>query len=111
MTQIVELLGWLLDSGALIPGLALIFALYVAWILFSAKRTVPLTQEEIEMLWKFHKQKTKCKAKSVHEILSKKKIMGFKCECGYEFKQTRLITQEIYKTPLFQPKPTGYKEE
>jgi len=79
----------LLDSGALIPGLALIFGLYIAWILLSAKRTVPLSQEEIEMLWKFHKQKMKCKAKSVHEIVKKKKIVGFECECGYKQMQNK----------------------
>ena len=89
MTQIVELLGMLLDSGALIPGLALIFGLYVAWILLSAKRNVALSPEEIGMLWKCHKQKTKCKAKSVHEIVSKKKIIGFECECGYKHFQNK----------------------
>ena len=50
-----------------------------------------MTKEEIETLWKFHKQTKCCKAKDWHEITKKKKVIGYECECGF---------QHIQKKPL-----------
>jgi hypothetical protein len=93
LTQILELLGTLLDSGVLIPGLALCFGFYIAYLLLSAKRVVPMTAEEAETLWKFHKQKMCCKAETWREIIRRKKLIGFECECGFKHIQKKhLIT-------------------
>jgi len=91
LTQILELLGTLLDSGVLIPGLALCFGFYIAYLLLSARHVVPMTLEEAETLWKFHRQKTCCKAETWREITKKKKLIGFECECGF---------RSIQKKPL-----------
>jgi len=50
-----------------------------------------MTLEEAETLWKFHRQKTCCKAETWREITKKKKLIGFECECGF---------RSIQKKPL-----------
>jgi len=87
----VQILEALLDSGVLIPALWLSWGFVIAWILLSAKRVVPLTREEAETLWKFHKQKTKCRAESWQEIVRGNKIIGFECECGHKHVQKKHI--------------------
>jgi hypothetical protein len=88
---ILGLLESFLESGVLIPGLALSFGFLVAYLLISAKHYVPLTAEEVETLWKFHKQKTNCQAKKWREIKKTKKIVGFECECGHNHIQKKPI--------------------
>ena len=89
LAQILELFGILLDSGVLIPGLALCFGFYISYLLLSARNVVPLTMEEVEMLWKSHKQMTCCKAETWHEITKRKKVIGYECECGFKHIQKK----------------------
>ena len=91
LSQILGLLGTLLDSGVLIPGLALGFGLYVAYIILSARHNAPMTREEAETLWKFHKQNMCCKAEAWHEINKKNKVIGYECECGFKHIQKKPI--------------------
>jgi hypothetical protein len=89
----VQILETLLNSGVLIPALWLSLGFATAWFLLSAKRVVPLTREEAETLWKFHKQKTDCQAESWREIVRGDKIVGFECACGHKHIQKKhLIT-------------------
>jgi hypothetical protein len=87
----VQILEALLDSGVLIPAIWLCLGLAIAWLLLSAKRVVPLTREEAETLWKFHKQKTGCRAESWREIVRGNRIIGFECECGHKHVQKKHI--------------------
>jgi hypothetical protein len=90
---LAPILEALLDSGVLIPAMWLSLGFATAWFLLSAKRVVPLTLEEAETLWKFHKQKTGCRSQGWREIVRGDKIVGFECECGHEHVQKRhLIT-------------------
>jgi len=58
------------------------------------------------------KQKNKCNTNHIQKLLkNNNEVIGFKCQCGYEFKQKRLITQEILKEPLSPQKPTEDKEK
>ena len=91
MAQVLGLFEVILDSGVLIPGLALCFGFYIAYVLLSARNVVPMTSEEIDTLWKFHKQTKCCKAETWHEITKKKKVIGYECECGFK---------QIQKKPL-----------
>ncbi len=84
LLSILGLFGALLDSGALIPGVALCLGLYIGYILLSARNVVPMTKDEIDSLWKFHMQTKCCKAKTCHEITKKKKVMVYECECGFK---------------------------
>ena len=93
MAQVLGLFEVILDSGVLIPGLALCFGFYIAYVLLSARNVVPMTSEEIDTLWKFHKQTKCCKAETWHEITKKKKIIGYECECGFKHIQKKpLVT-------------------
>ena len=88
MTLILDVL---LDSGVLMPAIWLSLGLAIAWLLLSAKRVVPLSREEAETLWKFHKQKTGCRAESWREIVRGNRIVGFECACGHKHVQKKHI--------------------
>ena len=93
MAQVLGLFEVILDSGVLIPGLALCFGFYIAYVLLSARNVVPMTSEEIDTLWKFHKQTKCCKAETWHEITKKKKVIGYECDCGFkQIQKKHLIT-------------------
>jgi len=87
--KILELLEGLLDSGVLIPGLALCFGFYIAYVLLSAKSIVPMSEEEAESLWKFHRKTKCCGAETWQKITKRNKLIGFECECGYKHVQKK----------------------
>ena len=89
----MELLEVLLNSGVLIPGLALCFGLYITYVLLSAKNIVPMSEEEAESLWKFHRATKCCVAEKWQKITKRNKLIGFECECGYKHVQKKpLVT-------------------
>ena len=61
----------------------------VAWFLLSAKYTKNLTEKEVNILWKSHKQFNHCNAEMFTEITKGKKIIGYICGCGHKHKQQR----------------------
>jgi hypothetical protein len=71
---------------------------FIVWYLFFAKTYQSISKDELAVRWKIHKGNSKCVSKKI-EYLTKKNehIYGFKCGCGFEFKQKRLITQKIPK--------------
>ena len=84
--------------GFLIVGFWIALAVYCFWYFFLAKTVQPLTLDDLALIWKLHKLQTGCKSKRIHSLLeSKNEVIGFKCDCGYEFKQKRLITQRAIK--------------
>jgi hypothetical protein len=67
---------------------------YVLWFMFKAKTVQPLTLDDLALTWKVHKQQTGCTASRIHGLIKENdEVIGFKCDCGYEFIQKRLITQ------------------
>ncbi|MBN1244430.1 hypothetical protein JXA31_02415 [Candidatus Bathyarchaeota archaeon] len=85
--------------GFMIVGFWLALAVYCFWYFFLAKTVQPLTLDELALIWRLHKQQTGCKSSRIHSLLERNNdIVGFKCDCGYEFKQKRLITQRAIKT-------------
>jgi hypothetical protein len=82
----------------LIVGVWFSFAGYCFWYFFKAKTFQPLTLDDLALTWRIHKQQTKCTASGLNSLLTRNnEIVGFKCECGYEFQQKRLITQKARK--------------
>lgn len=80
----------------LIMGFWIALGVYCFWYFFIAKTVQPLTLDELALLWKMHKQQTGCNSSRIHSLIeSKNEVVGFKCDCGYEFKQKRLITQRV----------------
>jgi len=75
-----------------------IFGAYSFWFVSRAETVQPLALDEVVLIWKLHKQQTGCNSTELLSILTKRgKIIGFKCNCGYEFQQKRPITQKILK--------------
>jgi hypothetical protein len=73
----------------LVPTVWVALGCTVAWFLLSAKKQHNMTTEEVEILWKSHKQFKQCTAKKYTEIKKEKHIIGYVCECGYEHEQER----------------------
>ena len=70
---------------------------YSFWLVTRAKRSQPLTLDELVLLWKKHKQEAKCRAplSRVKPIIDPRsdQFSGFKCECGYQYTSKRLLVQ------------------
>ena len=76
---------------------------YVFWFLFRAKTLHPMDLDDLALMWRIHKLETGCKASRINSLLTiKNETVGFKCECGYEFIQKRLISKKA---------PTHFAEE
>ena len=86
-----QFLETLLNSGVLVPAIWLSLGFCIAWFLLSAKRSVALSPEEAEMLWKIHKQRIRCNGKKYKLITRRGKTIGFKCECGHKHIQKKPI--------------------
>jgi hypothetical protein len=89
--MLTQILDTLLSSGALIPAIWISLGFATAWLLLSAKGSVALSPEEVEMLWKFHKQISRCNAMKYTEIKRRGKTIGFKCECRHQRIQQKHI--------------------
>ena len=82
----------------LILGFWLTLVVYGFWYFFIAKTFQPLTLDDLALTWRLHKQQIGCTASRVHSLLTRNnEVVGFKCECGHEFRQKRLITQGVRK--------------
>jgi len=67
---------------------------YVLWYFFKAKTVHPLTLDDMALTWRVHKQRDGCSASRIHSMIKENdEVVGFRCECGFEFVQKRLITQ------------------
>jgi hypothetical protein len=70
---------------------------YAFWFVSKAKTFQPLTLDELALAWRLHKCEAKCKASQIHDLLVRNdEVVGFKCGCGYEFLQKRLISQKVH---------------
>jgi len=80
----------------LLLGSWLVLGAYSFWFFFKAKTFQPLTLDDLALTWKLHKLQTGCRASRIQRLLLKNgEVVGFKCDCGYEFQQKRLITQKV----------------
>ncbi|MEM3565778.1 MAG: hypothetical protein QXK18_02770 [Candidatus Bathyarchaeia archaeon] len=86
------------------------FAAYSTWYFTSAKHYAPLTPEEARLLWKIHKQTTKCGSRRWREICRGRKIIGFACECGYKYMQKRPIVTNTPQSAVVQSPTAIYKK-
>jgi hypothetical protein len=79
--------------------LAVVFlGAFACWYFYSGKTLQPMTREEAELRWKLHKEESKCSGYRIKELqMTKSHIVGFRCECGYEFTQRRLRIQDAPK--------------
>ena len=81
--------------GLLVWGFWLVLGIYGCWFFLRAETLQSLTLDDLALTWKLHKQQTGCTASRIHSLIKRNnEIVGFRCECGYEFIQKRLITQK-----------------
>ncbi|MBS7646505.1 MAG: hypothetical protein QXK93_03990 [Candidatus Bathyarchaeia archaeon] len=66
---------------------------YTVWYFALAKHYAPLTLEEVQVLWKIHKQSAGCPSLKWKKITKGGKIVGFECDCGYRHIQKRPIVK------------------
>ena len=72
---------------------------YILWFMFRAKTVQPLTIDDLALTWRVHKQQKGCSASRIHSLIKENdEVIGFRCDCGYEFIQKRLITQRALQT-------------
>ena len=82
---------------------------YVSWFFFKAKTVQPLTIDDLALTWKVHKRQKGCNASRIHSLLKENdEVVGFKCDCGFEFIQKRLITQTSHER---MPSPSVIQEQ
>ncbi len=74
-----------------------ILGAYSIWFFFKAQTYQPLGLDELALMWKTHKQKTECEASNIDTLLLKNnEIVGYKCSCGANYHQKRLVTQRVH---------------
>ena len=73
---------------------------YIIWFLVFAKDYVALTDKEATFLWKLHRRQVQCSNTKFETIRHKKKVVGFRCACGYEYLSKRLIVQHNRRSRL-----------
>ena len=79
----------------IVLGLWIALGAYTLWYFFGAKTIQPLSLDALAITWKLHKKQTGCTAPQLNTILvNKNKVVGFKCDCGYNYMQKRLIAQK-----------------
>lgn len=88
----VELFTYMIDM--LVPFSPMLMPLFVGSVAYTtwyfvARRYIPMTRMEAEILWKIHRQEAKCNAKKWQAVHRGKKIIGFECKCGYKHLQKR----------------------
>jgi hypothetical protein len=77
------------------------FALCGAWCLTSVKRNTSITFSDAKMIWILHRKSANCTGHKWQPITRRKgKIIGFECECGYEYTQKRPLVSRIPKAQL-----------
>jgi len=75
-----------------------ILAAYTSWLVFKAKRNVPITLQEAKTLWQIHKKNSSCKAHKWEPVSQKGDLAkGFKCECGFKYVQKKPLVSSAAK--------------
>jgi len=97
-------------------GLWFVLVVFILWFVFRAKTVQPLTLDDLALTWRVHKEQKGCNALHLHGLIKENdEIVGFKCDCGHEFIQKRLISQRAVERKVSQgdvPEeiPTAYTQ-
>ena len=76
-------------------GCWIFLVVYVLWFMFKAKTVQPLTIDDLALTWRVHKKQKGCNASRINSLIKENdEVVGFRCDCGYEFIQKRLLSQK-----------------
>lgn len=82
-------------------GFWLVLLGFIVWYLFFAKTYQSVSKDDLAVRWKIHKTNSKCKSSKIEYLTIKNEtVVGFRCGCGFEYKQKRLITQKIPESTI-----------
>ncbi|MEM3731638.1 MAG: hypothetical protein QW667_05870 [Candidatus Bathyarchaeia archaeon] len=89
---------------------------YLFWYIAKASTYEPISLGDLAVLWRLHKRETGCNSSWIEDLLVKDgKVVGFRCGCGCEYLQKRLITQKAKKIvrprKLSMPEQKGFTEK
>ncbi len=77
-------------------GCWILLGAYILWFMFKAKTVQPLTLDDLALTWRVHKKQKGCTASRINSLIKEKnEVIGFRCDCGYEFIQKRLLSQKL----------------
>jgi hypothetical protein len=77
-------------------GCWILLVVYVLWFIFKAKTVQPLTLDDLALTWRVHKQQKGCTVSRINSLIKEnEEVIGFRCDCGYEFIQKRLLSQKL----------------
>lgn len=92
--------------GFLVWVFWLVLGGYGFWFFFRAETFQFLTLDDLALTWRLHKKESGCRASRIYSLITKNGVVvRFRCDCGYEFIQKRLITQTTHKYPKFRIPP------
>lgn len=67
---------------------------YLFWYIVKATTYQPLSLNDLALAWRLHKREAGCKSPCIQDLLVKGgEVVGYKCGCGHEYRQKRLISQ------------------
>jgi len=91
-------------------GLWILLVGYCVWFLVLAKTHQTVSLGDLAMRWKIHKSSSGCASSGIQALIKKKSaVIGFRCGCGFEFRQQRLVSQSILKVhPLSEEDETVF---
>ena len=89
-------------TETLVVASVIAFAAYFCWYAFFGRTFQQITEEEAKLTWRLHKKNTRCKGSRITDMLNYRgKTVGFRCECGYEFKQKRPLGQNVQRLSTY----------
>lgn len=92
----------------LVPIVWIALLIFTIWFLFKAETDQPLSLDDLALSWRLHKQHNNCKTDRIKQLIKvNDEVVGFKCECGYEFRQKRLVSQSLPKNAVSKLKKIG----
>jgi hypothetical protein len=79
----------------LMLALWITLAVYLFWYIVKATTYQSLSLNDLALLWRVHKLEAGCKSAYIQDLLVKgDEVVGFRCGCGHEYLQKRLISQK-----------------
>jgi hypothetical protein len=85
----------------LMLALWITLCVYLFWYVVKATTYQSLGLNDLALVWKVHKREAGCKSTYIQDLLVKgDEVVGFRCGCGHEYLQKRLISQKPKRLTL-----------
>jgi hypothetical protein len=77
--------------------------------LTTVRRTAPITVDQAKVMWAMHRKASRCGGHKWEPIKRKQdKVVGFRCQCGYQYTQKRpLVCGSLKQDAEHSERPTS----